>query len=149
MICLTGLAWLYLRCNFSFTPWDWNVFRDDKQPWKCFFKLRITQNNRPASYLSFQHQVLSLPILQHLKRLQGAHDVHRINSCFLTDLCGSKQTYITASKFCICSCLFKTIFSGVNKPFPPATAGRVHKFCVFSLTFDRDLLALEIVHVSQ
>lgn len=45
-----------------------------------------------TSYLSLQHQVLSFPVLEHLERLQGAHNVHWIDSSLLTDLCAS-STY--------------------------------------------------------
>lgn len=38
-------------------------------------------------YLSFQHQVFSLPVLEHLEGLQSADNVHWVHRRLLADLC--------------------------------------------------------------
>ena len=51
---------------------------------------------RPFSYLSLQHQVLALPVLEHLQGLQRAHDVHRVYRRLLADfwwMDGHTQTH--------------------------------------------------------
>lgn len=62
-------------------------------------KNKTAQANGPASHLSLQHQVLPLPILQHLQRLQGTHNVHWIDSSFLTDLCAPSKINNTTMCF--------------------------------------------------
>lgn len=42
-------------------------------------------------YLSLQHQVLPLPVLEHLQGLQGADNVHRVDGRLLADLCASLE----------------------------------------------------------
>lgn len=86
-------------------------------------KNKTAQANGPASYLSLQHQVLPLPILQHLQRLQGTHNVHWIDSSFLTDLCAPNKINNRQCVLCICmgAILFKAIVSCVNKQLPPTS----------------------------
>lgn len=112
-------------------------------------KTETIQTNRLTSYLPLQHQVLSLPILQHLQRLQGAHNVHWIDSSFLTDLCASQilqqsVCFVHARVYFSPRICFQVLIN-----FPHQQVGSLLDFALLSLTFDRDLLALEIVHVSE
>lgn len=57
-------------------------------PWKAILTVyRFLNPIRLLSYLSFQHQVLSLPVLEHLEGLQSTDDVNWVHCCFLADLC--------------------------------------------------------------
>ena len=99
--------------------------------------------------------MLSFPILQHLERLQRAHNVHRIHCRLLTDLCINKY-YNGENHVCVLCLQIPSLpvvinlSQPTNRVFIILTA--VKWYCltsVFSLTFDGDLFALEVVHVSE
>lgn len=59
----------------------------------CHFVNLLKKNSEEKlqAYLSLQHQVLPLPILEHLKGLQGADNVHGVDGRLLADLCASLE----------------------------------------------------------
>lgn len=88
--------------------------------------------------------MLPLPILEHLQRLQGAHNVHWIDSSFLADLCAPSEMYNRRHVTFMHTGSFVQSFHVLINIYHQVSCD-----CLLPLTFDGDFLPLEIVHVSK